>query len=158
MSDDLLRPELGNFNSIVCFKALVTGMEAALGERTAAVGLIAAGRERGQGLVESLGLAGSGIGDPTALAAALDDALGANGTRLCKVCGVNVSGGTFSVSLQETVCSAGEPQGSPRKLSFTLGAVMGAMESITGRKLKATQTESVLRGGVYDTIEFTDRM
>ena len=157
MSDAVLRPSLGDFNSIVCFKAVVTGMESALGDRTAAIGLIAAGRKRGQALIESLGLTGQGIGDPDALCAALDAALGEKGTRLCKICKVTVNGDTFSISMQETVCSAGEPQGSPRKLSFTLGAVLGAMEAITGRKLKATQTDSVLRGGDYDTLEFTDR-
>jgi hypothetical protein len=28
-----LRPELGEFNSIVCFKAVITGMEDSLGEK-----------------------------------------------------------------------------------------------------------------------------
>ena len=51
-----LRPHLGDFNSIVCFKAVVVGMEAALGEKTAAVGLIAAGRKRGAAVVDGLGL------------------------------------------------------------------------------------------------------
>ena len=40
----------------------------------------------------------------------------------------------------------------------TLGAVQGAIEAVTGRKLKGTQTASVLRGGAYDTIEFNDRI
>ena len=48
-----LRPTLGDFSSIVCFKSVVVGMEAALGEKTAAVGLIAAGRKRGQAVASS---------------------------------------------------------------------------------------------------------
>ena len=152
-----LRPELGDFSSIVCFKAVVVGMEAALGEKTAAVGLIAAGRRRGSALAESLGLAGTGIGDPAAVAAALDGAIGKEGTRLCKVDGVEVVGDAIRVHLSETVCSAGEPAGSPRTLSFTLGAVQGALEAVTGRRLRGTQIASVLRGGTHDSIEFIDR-
>jgi hypothetical protein len=39
-------PELGDFSSIVCFKAVVVGIEDALGEKVAAIALIAAGRIR----------------------------------------------------------------------------------------------------------------
>ncbi len=39
----MLRQTLGNFSSIVCFKAAIVGMEDALGERAAAIALIAAG-------------------------------------------------------------------------------------------------------------------
>ena len=42
----VLRPELGDFNSIICFRAVVVGREEALGERAAAVALKAAGRAR----------------------------------------------------------------------------------------------------------------
>ena len=48
--------------------------------------------------------------------------------------------------------------GSPRTLTFTLGAVQGALESVTGRKLKGTQIASVLRGGTHDVVEFNDRI
>lgn len=153
-----LRPDLGDFSSIVCFKAVVVGMEAALGEKTAAVGLIAAGRKRGAGVVEGLGLTGAGINNPEEVTRALDDAIGKNGTRLCRVDGVELKGDGIRVNLSETVCSAGEPQGSPRNLTFTLGAVQGALEALTGRKLKGSQVASVLRGGSHDTIEFVDRV
>ena len=56
---------------------------------------------------------------------------------------------------RETVCSAGEPQGSSRNLSFTLGAVQGAVEGMMSQRLRATQVESVLRGGDYDVVELT---
>lgn len=39
------RPELGKFSSIICFKAAITGMEEALGEKATAIALIAAGRK-----------------------------------------------------------------------------------------------------------------
>ena len=155
---DPLRPTLGDFNSIDCFKAVVTGMEQALGERTAAVGLIAAGRIRGANLVTSLGLAGSGGTDPQAIQVALDNALGVHGTRLCRVEKVELEDGTYRVHLGETVCSAGEPQGSPRNCSFTLGAIQGALETLSGRKLRGRQVASVLRGGTHDVIEYGERL
>ena len=158
MSENTLRPILGDFSSIVCFKAVVVGMEQALGERTAAVGLIAAGRKRGQAIVAGLGLTGNGIDDPDAAASALNAAIGKEGTRLCGVDKVEVDGDAIRVHLSETVCSAGEPMGSPRTLTFTLGAVQGALEAVTGRKLKGTQISSVLRGGTHDVIEFNDRI
>lgn len=157
MSKDL-RPELGDFSSIVCFKAVVVGMEQALGDRTAAVGLISAGRKRGQTIAQQAGLDGKGIGDPAAIARTLDAAVGQSGTKLCQVRAVTTNGSKIRVDLAETVCSAGEPQGSPRELTFTLGAVQGALETITGRKLKGKQVGSVLRGGAFDTIEFDDRV
>jgi len=153
-----LRPSLGEFNSIVCFKAVVTGMEQALGERTAAVGLIAAGRIRGANLVTSLGLAGSGGTDPQAIRDALDEALGVNGTRLCLVDKVELEDGVYRVHLGETICSAGEPQGSSRSCTFTLGAIQGALEALSGRKLRGRQVGSVLRGASHDIIEYADRV
>jgi hypothetical protein len=36
-----------------------------------------------------------------------------------------------------------------------MGAVWGAIEEITGKKLRGVHTESVLRGGSHDVFEFT---
>jgi hypothetical protein len=46
----MLRQTLGDFTSIACFKAAIEGMEDAVGERTTAIALIAAGRARGKNL------------------------------------------------------------------------------------------------------------
>jgi predicted hydrocarbon binding protein len=148
-----LRPELGDFSSIVCFKAVVVGMEEALGERTAAVALKAAGRKRGKNLVTSLGLAGT---NPNLedLSKALDNAVGAAGTRLCRVDKIEEDGEKLRVYTSETVCSAGEAPGAARECTFTLGAIHGALEAATGRKLKGKQTGSVLRGAGHDIFEF----
>jgi hypothetical protein len=54
-----LRTELGDFSSIICFRALVTGLQEALGEKAALIAVIAAGRARGRGLAQSLDLAGT---------------------------------------------------------------------------------------------------
>lgn len=48
--------ELGDFSSIVCFRAIVIGAEEALGEKAAAIALIAAGRARGKQVAEQLNL------------------------------------------------------------------------------------------------------
>jgi hypothetical protein len=148
-----LRTELGDFSSIICFKALVVGTEEALGEKAAAIALIAAGRNRGKQVAEQLGLAGQGL-DSEATVALLQTTLGKEGTRLCIIDKIAETGESITVHCRETICSAGEPQGSPRKLTFTLGAVQGVLEKITGKRLRGKQTESVLRGSSSDVIEF----
>ncbi|MGL4884147.1 MAG: hydrocarbon-binding protein, partial [Waterburya sp.] len=148
------REKLGGFISIVCFKGVITGMEEALGEKATAIALTSAGRTRGKNLATELGLAGanSSLED---LASKLDHALGENGTRLCKVDRIEDHGDVIKVYTHETVCSAGEPQGSSRQCTYSLGAVWGAIETIQGKRYRGKHTESVLRGGSYDVFELT---
>jgi hypothetical protein len=148
-----LRTELGDFSSIICFRALVTGTEEALGEKAAAIALIAAGRNRGKQVAEQLGLVGKGL-EFTGIVDLLQAALGKDGTRLCIIDKIADTGESIKVYCRETICSAGEPQGSPRKLTFTQGAVQGVVESVTGKRLRGKQIESVLRGGSHDVVEF----
>lgn len=149
-----MRPTLGDFSSIVCFKALVVGIEDTIGGQAAAVSLRAAGRKRGKELATSLGFGRTAIA-LSDVAAAMKAALGASGTRLCSVNSIEQSGDDIVVRLSETVCSAGEPQGSPRELTFTLGAIHGAMEVLTQKRLRAKQTGSVLRGDTHDVVTLT---
>jgi len=149
-----LRPELGEFSSIVCFKALVVGVEDTLGAAAAGVALKGAGRKRGKQLAESLGFGKKAIGLREA-ALAMREALGPDGTRLCLVESISEDDGVYRVHLKDTVCSAGEPQGSTRELTFTLGAVHGALEVLVQKKLRAKQVGSVLRGQDADIIELT---
>lgn len=148
-----LRPDLGDFSSIVCFRALVIGIEDILG-RAAHGTLVRAGRARGHGLVDSLGLRGQGLGNAQEH---LDAALGPMGTRLCRVrrVEVNEGGDEVLVYLSETICSAGEEPGSDRRLSFTLGAIRGAVEAFADRTYRVKQTGSVLRGQDYDIVTLT---
>ena len=148
------RPNLGQFSSIICFKSVITGMEEALGEKATAIALISAGRIRGKELAKSLGLSGA-TQDLSVIAAKLNEAVGANGTHLTAVDKIVQEGDLIKVYCSETVCSAGEADGSPRKCTFTMGAVWGALAEVTGKKLRGIHTESVLRGGTHDVFEFT---
>lgn len=156
MSEENIRKELGDFNSIVCFKSVVVGLEDIMGEKGARANLILAGRIRGRALAKELGLCSSDI-PMSEWSAMIRKAIGKSGTRLCDVAKVEQDGDIIRVFLSETVCSAGEEPGSPRRLTFTLGAIQGAIEEIMDKKLMGTQTGSVLRGQDYDIIEFKAR-
>ena len=149
----MLREKLGDFSSIVCFKAAITGMEEALGEKATAIALTAAGRSRGKNLVKDLGLSGTSL-DWDVIADKMAFALGENGTKLLIIESIVEADDVIKVSTSETLSSAGEAQGSSRKCTYTLGAVWGALEEITGKRLKGTHTECVLRGGNNDVFEF----
>lgn len=150
-----LRQELGDFSSIVCLKAIITGVEEALGDKATAIALISAGRQRGKQLAENLDLVDKGkeisLADVTKK---LQDALGQDGTRLCAIKKIVQEDEVYKVYTHETVCSAGEPQGSSRQCTFTMGAIQGFLEAFLGERLRGTQTESVLRGGMYDILEY----
>ena len=148
------RQTLGGFSSVICFKSVITGMEEALGEKATAIALIAAGRARGKDVAQKLGLSNS-TADFTSIASQLNAAVGLEGTRLTAIEKIVQDGEIIKVYCSETVCSAGEPQGSDRKCTFTMGAVWGAVSEITGKKLRGTHTESILRGGTHDVFEFS---
>jgi predicted hydrocarbon binding protein len=151
-----LRQELGEYSSIVCFKAVVVGVEEALGEKAAAIALISAGRQRGKKLAADLGLDNKGeeISLPE-VTEKVKYAIGAEGTRLCIIDKIIQEGEVYKVYTRETLCSAGEEEGSPRKCTFTLGAIQGFLEAFLGKRLRGQHTESILRGGSYDVLEYT---
>ncbi len=149
-----IRNNLGDFSSIVCFKAVITGVEDTLGTDGAAVVFTRAGKVRGHNLATDLGLAGSNL-PIEQVAEALDKAVGVEGTKLCKVDKAYMDGDDVVVETSETVCSAGEPNGSDRECTFTLGAVWGALEAVTGKTYLGRHTDSVLRGGSSDKFVFS---
>ncbi len=150
------RKELGNFSSIVCVKAIVVGIEEALGEKAAAIALIAAGRQRGRHLADDLNLTNKNLEiSLEEIAKKAHDALGKEGTCLCVIDKIEQEGDTYKVYTRETICSAGEPEGSPRKCTFTLGAIQGFLEAFSGKRLRGQQTASVLRGNDHDILEYT---
>jgi predicted hydrocarbon binding protein len=151
----MLRPTLGDFSSIVCFKSAIIGMEDALGDKATAIALISAGRSRGKHLAKELNLtsANSSLDD---IASKVGFVLGKDGTRLCLIHRIEAEGDVIKVYASETICCAGEAPGSERKCTYTLGAVWGALEQILGKRFQGKQVESVLRGGEYDVFEFTE--
>ncbi|MBD2258378.1 hydrocarbon-binding protein [Pseudanabaena sp. FACHB-2040] len=149
-----MRETLGNFSSVVCLKSIIVGIEDALGEKATAISLIAAGRARGKKLAAELGLSQAAV--PLSEATQrLAQALGPDGTRLLVLEKIEQEGDVIKAYTRETVCSTGEPLGSTRKCTFTLGAVWGALEALTGKRLKGKHTVSVLQGGSHDVFEFT---
>jgi len=151
----MLREQLGDFSSIVCLKAIITGMEDALGEKATAISLIAAGRARGRQLAEELNLVDSKDSLQN-IAATVAKVLGPDGTRLLLLEKIEQEGDVIRVYTRETVCSAGEPQGSTRKCTFTLGAVWGVLEQVLQKRIHGKHVASVLRGDSHDIFEFTE--
>ncbi len=149
-----LRSELGDFSSIICFRALANGLEEALGEKAALIATIAAGRARGKSLAAELGLAGT-MPDLELATQLMQKALGPDGTKLCLIDRIEEVENGYRVYCRETICSSGELQGSSRTMSFTLGAVQGAIESMMGKRLRGVQVESVLRGSTHDVVELS---
>jgi len=129
-------------------------MEEALGDKAAAIALISAGRTRGKRLIEDLGIAGKSL-PIEEITSKIAYALGSEGTRLLILDKLEQDGEIYRAYTKETICSAGESKGSERKCTFTLGTVQGALEAITGKRLRGQQTESVLRGGSHDVFEYT---
>jgi predicted hydrocarbon binding protein len=153
---NVLRAELEDFSSIVCMKAVVTGVEEALGEKAAAIALITAGRKRGKNLAQELDLVGKGT---TMTLQEVQDkanhAVGKEGTRLCIIDKLEQEGEMYKVYTRETICSFNELEGSSRECTYTLGAIQGFLEALLGKRLRGKQTASVLRGGTHDVLEFS---
>ena len=155
LASNTLRPQLSDFSSIVCFRAVVTGIEDALGVRAATIALVAAGRTRGKQLAQELGLSNR-TDNLAEIAELMNAALGVQGTRLCIIDKIeSAEEGRIRVYCRETVCSSGEMPGSDRNLSYTMGAVQGVLEEVTGKRLRGKQVDSVLRGGEHDVVELT---
>ncbi len=155
LAQNTLRSYLGDFNSIVCFRAVVTGIEDALGARAAMIALVAAGRARGKQLAKEMGLSGA-AGNLNEISELMNSALGIEGTRLCIIDKIeSAEEGRIRVYCRETVCSSGEAPGSDRNLSYTMGAIQGVLEEVTGKRLRGKQVASVLRGSDHDVIELT---
>ena len=151
-----LRTELGSFSSIVCFKAIIVGVEEALGEKAAAIAMISAGRQRGKNLAEELGVVDQG--DHKSLdeiQSLVSKALGKEGTRLCTVDKIVEEEKIYKVYTKETICSSDEEEGSPRRCTYTLGAIQGLLEAFLSKRLRGKQTGSVLRGSDYDVLEYS---
>jgi predicted hydrocarbon binding protein len=135
MSVDVIRPTLGPLMSLTCFHYLRHGAEDNAGRAL----VVAAGRQRGQDLVEALGLHGASQ-DAQIICQKLAAALGLDGTRLCLVHSVvaNANGG-YEIRISEGACTAGVTSDEPY-CAFTMGVFIGAIGAITGRRMLGRET------------------
>lgn len=136
------RPILGDFMSVTCFHFLRVGAEDIAGR----VPIVAAGRERGSNVAEELGLAGA-TKDAAVIYEKLKAALGAEGTRLCIVEAVTAKpNGGYEVQISESACSAGVTDSEPH-CAYTMGVFVGALSTITGQRMKGTESACSAMGG-----------
>ncbi|NMF65218.1 hypothetical protein DP113_10395 [Brasilonema octagenarum UFV-E1] len=150
-----LRPELGDFSSIIFLKAILIGIEQALGDKTAAIAMISAGRNQGRIFARDLNLVGNkAFLSLEQIQNNINLVLGKEGTRLCLIDKIEQQGDIYKVYAKETFCSAGEVEGSSRTCTYTLGVIQGFLEALLEKRLYGKQTESVLRGGTHDVLEF----
>jgi hypothetical protein len=121
------RPTLGPLMSVVCFRYLHDDAIDLAGRAL----IVDAGRQRGQDLIEELGLQGkfSGADD---LLKSLQNALGPDGTRLCLIGQItqNDNGG-FEVHATECASPI-----------YTLGVLIGAISGITGKTMLGEEVEA----------------
>ncbi len=149
-----VRKELGEFSSIICLKAMISGIEGIVGTMAIKGSLVLAGRKRGQKVAQTLGL--SNTDKPVEVwSKTIADVLGKSGTKLCILNEVQLESELIRVYLSDTMCSSGEEIGSSQMLGFTLGVIQGALEEVTGKKMIGKQIGSVLRGENYDIVEYT---
>lgn len=127
--------------SLTCFHYLRHGAEDNAGRAL----VIAAGRQRGQDLVESLGLLGAAQ-DAQVIRQKLDAALGVDGTRLCLVRSVVAKeNGGYEIRISEGACTAGVTSAEPY-CAFTLGVFIGAIGAISGRRMLGRETTCTAMG------------
>jgi hypothetical protein len=151
----VLREELGDFGSIIFLKSIIAGMEEALGKKTAAIAMISAGRQQGKNSAQELGLVNKGATlSLEEIREKANQILGKEGTRLCIIDKLEQDGEVYRVYAKETFCSSGEPLGSSRQCTYTLGAIQGFLEASFDKRLKGQQIASVLHGSTHDVLEY----
>jgi hypothetical protein len=144
------RPTLDDYVSIHCFKAVITGMEDILGPEGTTSAMIAAGRKRGIAVATEAGFRGSNPAVDT-LVPVVNKIIGLEGTRLCIVKEISATPeGGYYVKSEEAVCTSGEPAGSNRLPTYTLGALIGFLETAYGTPLKGSVVAPSTQGSVTD--------
>lgn len=152
----VLRKELGDFGSIIFLKSIISGIEEAIGKKTSAIAMISAGRQQGKKSIQELGLVNKGASlSLEEIQKKANQILGKEGTRLCIIDKIEQDGETYRVYAKETFCSSGEPEGSSRECTYTLGAIQGFLEALLGKRFRGRQIGSVLQGNTHDILEYT---
>jgi hypothetical protein len=132
------RPTLGPFMSVVCFRYLHDDAEELAGQAL----IIDAGRQRGRDLIEGMQLECSNQ-CAEEIQNELHKALGPDGTRLCLIESV-VAKDNGGYEVRSFECA------SPK---YTLGVLIGAISSITGKTMLGHEMEVIgkedVEGRVY---------
>lgn len=131
---EVLRSTLGSYMSITCFRYLRFGAEDTAGRAL----IIAAGKQRGHSLKDIL--AGVSPDNADQIKTTLGGVLGLEGTRLCLVESVAKTANGFDIIVDESACCSGQKSEEPI-CAYTLGVFIGAMESITGKRMMGTEVE-----------------
>lgn len=151
---EVLRQQLG-FSSIVCLKAIITGMEDALGEKATAIALTAAGRNRGKNLVRNGGLTKVTSLYLKDIAYKLRLALGKDGTRLCLVDKIEQENDVSRFILQKRCVLQVNLKSHLVNAPLRWVLFGGRQKKFSRLRLQGKHIESVLRGSEYDVFQFT---
>ena len=143
---EVLRPTLGSYMSIECFRFLRFGAEDTAGRAL----IVSSGKQRGHSLSDILG--GLSANDTAAITQRLSDVLGVDGTRLCLVHDVSKTDDGFTVRISESACASGLKADEP-VCAYSLGVFIGALEVITGTRIHGRETECTATG--YDQCLYT---
>lgn len=137
---EVIRPTLGAYMSVECFRYLRLGAEDTAGRAI----VVSAGKGRGHSLEDYL--KGINPDDVTQIQATLGKLLGVDGTRLCVVEKVDKTDHGYVVTISESACATGMTADEPI-CAYTLGVFIGAMEVITGKRIYGQETECVASKG-----------
>lgn len=137
------REELGPFVSAECLQELRVHVEDLIG-RSAVLG---AGRMRGAGLVELLGMTGTQP-KPVEVEEALGRALGADGTHLAIIDEITEQDGTYTVTIHDGACSYNRSSDEPA-CAFTLGVFIGGFGALYGTAMSGEEVECEAMGAEH---------
>lgn len=137
------REELGPFVAAECLQELRVHVEDLIG-RSAVLG---AGRMRGAGLVEFLGMTGSQP-EPTEVKEAFGRALGADGTNLAIIDEVTEQDGIYTVTIHDGACSYNRSSEEPA-CAFTLGVFIGGFGALYGAAMSGQEVECEAMGAEH---------
>jgi predicted hydrocarbon binding protein len=141
VSPNEVRPTLGSYISLSCFRYMQAAAEEVCGNMLP----ITAGRERGRSLYfEYLG-GGLDLKTSLRLKTAIGELLGANGMRLCLLQDVKRTVNGYLFYVQEAADCAGIEHDEPF-CTYTLGVFVGLVEGMTGRRAEGIELECAAMG------------
>ncbi|NMG09818.1 hypothetical protein DP117_24185 [Brasilonema sp. UFV-L1] len=144
---------LGDFVSVMDYKALLEGIEHNIGTKAAATLITAAGRTYGKKIAIRLGATMETQNLSTVLKR-LNINLGLEGTRLCVIEEVFQQGDFIKVKVVEPVEMSGETDDSKRLCPFTLGVLSGFIDTIMQKRHQGRQVTVDEQADIQTEFEF----